>query len=427
MKRKLLSSADSLTGKLGLFFSGVSLIIGLFCYLLITWALLWSEDRVNQRRITLDMQEAEQYFQSNPLHTEVRLDTLTTAYRDLDNAPALVRKYIGQRKYFLEEMNSDDEHDSIFIYFDNRPINGESTPIVVVSYIDSVEIGNKEFAVVLILVMFVIVSLIAAFSFLLYRLSKRMIAPIISIKQQLDAQKGDPRQTFSVSDDAVEEFKNLTTHLNKYREEIHFLLKREQAFARYASHELRTPLTVMKGASRLLSRGEQSDFQKRQVDRIQDSTNQMSTMVDALLSLVRYERNQADTEVRLLTQIEIQKCLDQHQPQADQKQIQFELHVEGEPETQATTAVISMLFGNLVRNAIAATPEGKVEVFLGHRILSVKDSGAGLSSEPNEDGHGLGLMIVDDLCHRYGWQFTLANNQNEPGCTATIHFETNES
>ena len=35
------------------------------------------------------------------------------------------------------------------------------------------------------------------------------------------------------------------------------------------------------------------------------------------------------------------------------------------------------------------------------------------------DGHGLGLMIVDDLCQRYGWQFKIGTHP-EGGCEAVI-------
>lgn len=47
-------STQSMTGRLALFFSFVSVVIGIFCFLLITGSLLWSEDRVGERRIMVD-------------------------------------------------------------------------------------------------------------------------------------------------------------------------------------------------------------------------------------------------------------------------------------------------------------------------------------------------------------------------------------
>ncbi|MBY5992734.1 ATP-binding protein [Ferrimonas balearica] len=52
--------------------------------------------------------------------------------------------------------------------------------------------------------------------------------------------------------------------------------------------------------------------------------------------------------------------------------------------------------------------------------LSIEDPGAGLSS-PSSEGHGLGLLIVTELCRRYGWVFAL-EERPEGGCRASIDF-----
>jgi signal transduction histidine kinase len=56
----------------------------------------------------------------------------------------------------------------------------------------------------------------------------------------------------------------------------------------------------------------------------------------------------------------------------------------------------------------------------------VIDQGRGLNEsnatkESATEGHGLGLLIIHDLCERYQWQFELTNAANK-GCIATIHF-----
>ncbi len=79
------------------------------------------------------------------------------------------------------------------------------------------------------------------------------------------------------------EFRQLTDRSINIVEEINSLLKREQAFARYSSHELRTPLTVARGANKLLLRSETTEFQSRQVERIDDTIVQMSEIVGLYL------------------------------------------------------------------------------------------------------------------------------------------------
>lgn len=82
---------------------------------------------------------------------------------------------------------------------------------------------------------------------------------------------------------------------------------------------------------------------------------------------------------------------------------------------------MNMILGNLIRNAIAASAEGEITIDLSEQQLVIIDDGPGLSETPNADGHGLGLLIVDDLSQRYGWSFELENHPRR-GCSARILF-----
>ncbi|MEF1261650.1 HAMP domain-containing sensor histidine kinase, partial [Vibrio harveyi] len=293
-------------------------------------------------------------------------------------------------------------------------------PVILVSLIDEIEITTEEFIMVVAMVLSIVAILVFLFGSLLLRLSQRLIEPVKALKTQLDQHQGDPTQTFSVPESSAKEFQTLADELNEYRRKINQVIKREQAFARYASHELRTPLTVMKGSSSLLARSASTDFQTRQVHRIQDATQQMSTMVDALLGLVRYERNTDDSPVRSISEEELTQIIAQSQAQADEKALSFDVQIDGNPKTRATNAVLTIILGNLIRNGIAATPYGAIHIGMNEDTIWVRDEGEGFSSIPHSEGHGLGLMIVDDLCHRYGWQFDIGTHP-DGGCEAVIN------
>jgi len=96
--------------------------------------------------------------------------------------------------------------------------------------------------------------------------------------------------------------------------------------------------------------------------------------------------------------------------------------VESEPKIEASSAVINMILGNLLRNAIAATNAGKVTITLSHSALIITDEGQGITQSPSDQGHGLGLLIVDDFCQRFGWKFSLKNREQH-GCQAAILFK----
>ncbi|WCP81298.1 HAMP domain-containing sensor histidine kinase [Vibrio harveyi] len=411
-------STQSMTGRLALFFSFVSVVIGIFCFALITGALLWSEDRVGERRIMIDKKEAIEHFQSHPNAGVIQLDLLTTAYNDIALVPAPFQKYLIGKKHFLDEVG--DEPSSRMIYMSTYTSKGVEHPVILVSLIDEIEITTEEFIMVVAMVLSIVAILVFLFGSLLLRLSQRLIEPVNALKTQLDQHQGDPTQTFSVPESSAKEFQTLADELNEYRRKINQVIKREQAFARYASHELRTPLTVMKGSSSLLARSASTDFQTRQVHRIQDATQQMSTMVDALLGLVRYERNTDDSPVRSISEEELTQIIAQSQAQADEKALSFDVQIDGNPKTRATNAVLTIILGNLIRNSIAATPYGAIHIGMNEDTIWVRDEGEGFSSIPHSEGHGLGLMIVDDLCHRYGWQFDIGTHP-DGGCEAVIN------
>ncbi|MFH4724602.1 sensor histidine kinase [Vibrio diabolicus] len=421
MIRRLFNNTQSLTGRLELFFLLVSVVIGLLCFALVSGALLWSEDRVGERRIMIDKKEAIEHFRNHPDSGIIKLDLLTTAYNDINLVPELYQPFIQDKKYFLAEVA--DEPDTRMIYMSTYTQDGEEHPIILISLIDEIEITSNEFMFVLVMVLAVVIGLLLIFGSLLSRLSLRLIEPVSALKTQLDRHQGDTTQKFVVPEGSANEFQTLANQLNEYRHQINQVIKREQAFARYASHELRTPLTVMKGSSSLLARSPSTSFQERQIGRIQDATLQMSTMVDALLGLVRYERNTDDSPVRTISEQELHNIVALSQAQADEKSLEFNVQILGHPQTKATTAVLNITLSNLIRNGIAATSAGTIHITMTDTTLSVRDEGEGFSSVPDAEGHGLGLMIVDDLCRRYGWQFTIDTHPND-GCVVTIDLST---
>ncbi|WP_394247255.1 sensor histidine kinase [Vibrio profundi] len=418
----VLSSTRSLTGRLALFFSLVSVIVAGFSYTVFYAALHGSEDRVGERRILIDRNEAIARFQSGERGV-IRIDTLTDAYNDLSLIPPQYAHYLKDKKAYIGEIG--EEPESRMLYLGEYIHNGEVHPIALLSKIDQIEFQIDEIIYVSAIVFTLFAVLMFSFAALLYRLSQRLIEPFNSLAEQLNSKDLKLNEDFSVSDDAAIEFRQLTNQLNEYRREINSLLKREQAFARYASHELRTPLTIVNGASKLLVRSDMNEFQSRQVTRIDEASKQMSTMVDALLGLVRYERNHDDAPIRIFSADELASIIDKSSAQANDKNIGLEVNVTSEPTIQATPAIMNMLIGNLLKNAIAATNAGEVSIELNHQHISIIDQGSGLQTSHNPDGHGLGLLIVDNLCQRYHWHFSL-DNHSSGGCQAKITFQCSE-
>lgn len=415
-----LSSTRSLTSRLAYFFVGISVAMGFVTFIVFSVALHWSEDRVGERRILLDKDIAIDRFIAGE-EGKIKIDVLTTAYNDVLLLPESYRRYLENEDRFLGEIEFDHYPDSRMVYKGYYTLNGQVKDVVLLSTIDNVEFSLEEVVYSGIIVVFIVSLLMFLFGTLLYRLSIRLIEPLNGIADQLAHQTGNSESAFTISNEAAEEFQVLTQRLNQYRTDLNLALKREQAFARYASHELRTPLTVLKGAGTLLARTEQPEFNQRQITRIKNATNQMSTMVDALLGLVRYERNTEDTPLRIITENELHSIVIDNSSQAMEKDLNINLVIDALPHVQATQPVMNMIIGNLIRNAIAASAEGEISIHVTDKMIEITDDGPGLNNQPNQDGHGLGLLIVDDLSRRYQWRFRLYNHATR-GCVASITF-----
>ncbi|MCF2858733.1 HAMP domain-containing histidine kinase [Pseudoalteromonas sp. SMS1] len=417
MIRRYLGNTHSMTGRLALFFAAVSTIIGLFCFTLITLTLHWAEDRMGERRILIDKKEAIHYFHSNPEVSVIQLDLLTTAYNDISLVPKIYQPYLIGKRHFLDEVHIEDG--SQMVYLSTFTQNGLEKPIVLLTYVDEVEISYDEFITVIAINLTFVVVLVFIFAKLLMKLSQRLIEPVNALKTQLD--KNDPSASFTLPNDAANEFQTLATGLNAYRTRVNDLIKREQSFARYASHELRTPLTVIKGASKLLLRASEDSFISRQMIRVQEASKQMSTMTDALLSLVRYEREKHNEPIRRVSTTELDSIISSNQSLAKEKRLDLKCTIDGMPTVQASPPVIAIVLNNLIRNAIAATESGHIEVYMSDSVLKVIDSGCGFDGSHDPQGHGLGLLIVEDFCQRFDWHFSMQNN-DQGGCTVCINF-----
>lgn len=412
------ANTRTLTGQLALFFTGVALVMGLASYIIFYTALHWSEDKVGERRIEIDKNEAITRFM-NGEQGKITIDVLTTAYNDISLVPAEYHKYFEGRDSFVGEVGSDP--DSRMVFFSYYYKDGSRKPVILLSDINQIEFGKNETLFSGLIVVTSVAGLLLIFGGLLLRLSQRLIEPINNLTQQLTEHSGNAAHVFEIPSGGASEFKILADELNQYRHEIHSLIKREQAFARYASHELRTPLTIVKGASKLLERNASDDFQKRQIVRINEATAQMSTMVDALLGLVRYERSEEEAVVRDVSKSEFETIIELNSAQAKDKDIDIALVFHQMPQLKAAPAVLNMVVGNLLRNAIAATHQGEITLEVSADSLCVRDNGPGLNQTKNQDGHGLGLLIVEDLCRRYHWHFSIKNRPTT-GCEALISF-----
>ncbi len=213
-------------------------------------------------------------------------------------------------------------------------------------------------------------------------------------------------------------------------------------FLATVSHELRTPLNSILGFSDILaSAANLDDRQKRYVNNIQTSGQNLMTQINDLLDLAKIESGQMEIQAGNVDLRDlIDRLVQQITPLAEQKNIDVRItHPSpAAPQLHQDAGKLQQILTNLLSNAIKFTPEGgRVRVSsrvigndspnrLSQRVeIAVEDTGIGIPLQQQEDifekfrqgatlagqrdhakreyeGTGLGLSIVRELSRLLG-------------------------
>ena len=189
-------------------------------------------------------------------------------------------------------------------------------------------------------------------------------------------------------------------------------------FVHTVSHDLRSPLTSVIGYTELIERaGSLNDSQRDFLDRIQDSIQHITSLINDLLDLGSIEAG-LDTR-REYVQLEgiLRYTLDMLQGQIKSKKLKVQTDIEPSlPAMRANPVRLRQVLDNVVGNAIKySNQSGEVMVSIksedNQLILQVTDNGPGIpvNDQPHifdkfyrgnntkQEGSGLGLAIVKTI------------------------------
>ncbi|HET6473576.1 MAG TPA: HAMP domain-containing sensor histidine kinase, partial [Pseudomonadales bacterium] len=167
------------------------------------------------------------------------------------------------------------------------------------------------------------------------------------------------------------------------------------------------------------------------------AASQMQSLIESLLLLAREDevRGRAErTDVKsvVLEQVDLLADLARETGNA------VRIVDDGAPTVQAPARMVAIVFGNLLRNALAYCRDGVVTVTLRPDGVAVRDTGVGMTQADRErifepffrghaaqsqptDGHGLGLAIVRRLVDQFGWSLDVVSAPGV-GTTVTLAF-----
>ncbi|MFO0576557.1 MAG: PAS domain S-box protein [Polyangia bacterium] len=230
------------------------------------------------------------------------------------------------------------------------------------------------------------------------------------------------------------------TKLKEIEEQLRRALRLRDEVLSIVAHDLRNPLSAIGLRAQSLLRTISEEKQKKQLQAILFSAQQMSTLAQDLLDMARLDAGRLLLE-RTSTAIEplLHRVLDVYQPLLGEARLSLSVHTApGLPRVDADPERLAQVLSNLLGNAVKFTPAGgavtvAVEPHDREICFSIADTGPGISRRQQEHlfdrfwqadrkdrrGAGLGLSICKGLVEAHGGHIWV---QSEPGQGSTFRF-----
>lgn len=289
----------------------------------------------------------------------------------------------------------------------------------------------------------IVLVLIYITAWWVYRESGYLLSPIVWLANRFD--RFDPAHPGSRGEDMGDipgdmdwEVEKLAKSFSSYSKRIKHFVERERAFTRDASHEFRTPLTVIKMASDLLlAESDLNPYSIKYANRIKGAARDMEELIDAFLILARETDKEFEDEHLVVVDM-IRREVKAAAIYQDGKALQINI-IEAYPlELLTARKVLSIVLGNLIRNAVLYTNAGEVTITIQKGAVEISDTGIGMCEEQIKKifqpyyraehnnktprkGYGVGLTIVKRLSNRFNWTVEV-DSQVNVGTTFKVGF-----
>ena len=329
--------------------------------------------------------------------------------------------------------------------FDRHPFAGKD-PLILVTEKDNERLYLifKEEQVTRLAIFFgvapltLVLILIYIASWFTFRQSQRVISPVVQLAKAVENLEVADFQSLTEATTPFHgvdaDIDTLATAIEHFAERLQRFVQRERVFTRDASHELRTPLAVLKGSVNLLEQMEQlSDKGETVLARMHQTIIDMESLIDTLLLLAREEATSLTTEEIQLNQFLLELAR-RTEAAMNVPEHSITFRDFAQLNVQAPSRVLSILFGNLMKNAIIHGANAQIVITIDQASATVSDQGPGMDEKTlanvvqpfyrnshQQQGHGLGLSIVNRLCERFNWQLKI-DSKPELGTSIRVTF-----
>lgn len=213
------------------------------------------------------------------------------------------------------------------------------------------------------------------------------------------------------------------------------------------SHEFRTPMNSIIGYNKILLKALLDKANKKEsfaLNAVQRNAEHLLTLINKVLDLSQIDAHTLNLEIAEFDVVALcQEICNFVTNQAQRKRLELSLQCkEASILFSADEARIKQIVVNLLANAVEFTEQGTIELTIGRSqkqnqeilLISVKDSGCGISQEKQEmifdrlsqslsgesrTGSGLGLTIVNELVKLHGGEISICSALGQ-GSTFTL-------
>lgn len=265
---------------------------------------------------------------------------------------------------------------------------------------------------------------------LVFSIAMIMATLLVAPFDRLTKAISDVKSGFTSSDVQVSDYLE-TQHIQDAFNEVLGRMRRldesRQEFVSNVSHELKTPMTSMKvlADSLLADPNTPAEMYREFLGDIDNEIDRENKIIAELLNLSKMDRKKVQMNVAPVNINELmENIMKRVRPIAQQRDVEMTLVSEREVTAEVDEVKLSMVFTNLIENAVKYNKEhGKVQVTINsdhkNMIVTVEDTGVGIPKESQGriferfyrvdksrsrevGGTGLGLSITKSavLLHR---------------------------
>jgi two-component system OmpR family sensor kinase len=270
---------------------------------------------------------------------------------------------------------------------------------------------------------------------------RRLLRPMQDLTMALRARQAVSNETLN-SNGLPGEVVPLVDAMNGLLLRQQELLEFRQRFISDAAHQLRTPLTALHLQLENLKQAIHGGKGSLLLEPLTHGLSRMAGLLEQLLKLARAEEPHGQTQDSLVSLSDVvRESMAGVYELAVAKCVDVGVTADAGVIVRGSAHDLSMLFGNLLDNAVRYTPEGgKVDVEIlangNDASVTIRDSGPGIPDSAmalvfdrfyrhnpqSADGSGLGLAIVVALAARNGADVKLQNCSNGGGLIARVAF-----